>query len=327
MTVFQTVMRWIRTLAGRVLWRIFEGWVRTTGRKIGGDDMAWIDGYISQRATVGPEILEEVAARHDVLLEWSKTGGLLPDFGALDGVDFDPAQVDAAVHAFYERTAAHRYGVTPRWSSPLAWLASGVIATAGRAIDQFNLPLSADEAREGMSNEVVHLRDRQCGERRETCWLRRSKVTGKVIYAGFYGVCTLPDHLDTPCVKVVFPLPDGYICVLLKPTVHPDGGLDLISKGDGFGDPGFYWVQGGASGQRRAKYIKLHESIHVYADEDGELLTDHTFSLWGTQFLWLRYDIEPLQHACGHTPAAHRPSTHGGDDVAEVGGPAVFGVA
>jgi hypothetical protein len=68
--------------------------------------------------------------------------------------------------------------VTPSWTSPIAWLASVVIATASRVIDQFNLPLTAQEAKEGMSNEVVHLRDRQNGERKETCWLRRFSLWG-----------------------------------------------------------------------------------------------------------------------------------------------------
>ena len=44
------------------------------------------------------------------------------------------------------------------------------------------------------------------------------------------------------------------------------------------------------------KLLYFEERIHVYVT-DGELRTDHSFSLAGQRFLTLRYEIERLQDA------------------------------
>jgi len=37
-------------------------------------------------------------------------------------------------------------------------------------------------------------------------------------------------------------LPNGNAIVIMKPESHPDGSFSLTSTGEGFGDPGFYFV-------------------------------------------------------------------------------------
>ena len=58
-------------------------------------------------------------------------------------------------------------------------------------------------------------------------------------------------HCDTPvrtpratgpCVKTVFPLPNGNAIVILRPEAQADGSLVLLSDGHRFGDPGFYFT-------------------------------------------------------------------------------------
>jgi hypothetical protein len=44
------------------------------------------------------------------------------------------------------------------------------------------------------------------------------------------------------------------------------------------------------------KLLFFQEQIFVYVD-DGELRTDHSFSLTGQRFLTLRYEIERLTQA------------------------------
>ena len=49
-----------------------------------------------------------------------------------------------------------------------------------------------------------------------TAWLRRRAGSEDVIYAGFYSV-EHPPRAPGPCVKVVFPLPNGSASVFLMP--------------------------------------------------------------------------------------------------------------
>jgi hypothetical protein len=62
---------------------------------------------------------------------------------------------------------------------------------------------------------------------------------GRTLYTGFYMTERVP-HCDAPCVKVVFPMPNGNATVILRPAIDEKGHLRLSSKGARFGDAGFY---------------------------------------------------------------------------------------
>ncbi len=129
------------------------------------------------------------------------------------------------------------------------------------------------------------------GEVRLTAWVRRLRRTGNVLYAGSYSTCAVPGHPD-PCVKVVFPLPNGNAIVLMKPAVDASSALTLTSAGRRFGDPGFYFTVHAAEGEVWARYVRaLRESIRVYpADGDG-VRADHVLAIWGATFLRLHYRL------------------------------------
>lgn len=123
-----------------------------------------------------------------------------------------------------------------------------------------------------------------------TAWVRQLVATGHVIYAGAYSTCIVPDG-TMPCVRVVFPLPNGNAMVLMRPIANPDGSLLLVSAGRSFGDAGFYCAVHGPSGTARIRYVRaLRESIHVY-ESDGQVRADHELSLWGVAFLRLHYRL------------------------------------
>jgi hypothetical protein len=140
-----------------------------------------------------------------------------------------------------------------------------------------------------MTSSVVQMRDPQSGTVYQTAWVRELHGTGNVLYAGSYSICCIPGH-PSPCVKVVFPLPNGNAVVLMKPEGHADGSLTVRSVGSMFGDPGFYFVVHDESGIISARYVEsLKEEIRVYAAEQGSVRADHTLWLWGTKFLRLHY--------------------------------------
>jgi hypothetical protein len=111
-----------------------------------------------------------------------------------------------------------------------------------------------------------------------------------VIYAGFYTLSRVPGH-DGPCVQVVFPVPRGNVTVLLAPAAAPDGALLLHSAGRRWGETGYYRLYAGAGGRLYARFLLLHETIHVYRGQDGTLRTDHTFRYRRGAFLRLHYKI------------------------------------
>lgn len=63
------------------------------------------------------------------------------------------------------------------------------------------------------------------------------RATGATVFGGFYSTTSLPGA-DRPSVRVVFPLPNGSITVLLRPEATPRGGLLLTSPSGDFGDEG-----------------------------------------------------------------------------------------
>ena len=174
----------------------------------------------------------------------------------------------------------------------LRWLYS-------RRLQQLNVPLRPLETSRGIASQVMKLRDSRTGATRYTVWYRVLKATGQVIYSGVYGTCRLPD--GRTCVKVVFPLPRGNATVLMAIHVNERGELELVSSGEGFGSPGFYFLLRDGRGQHWSQYIRsFRERIHVYMDDEHVLRTDHTLTLWKRRVLQLHYKIAPRATAATH---------------------------
>ena len=124
-----------------------------------------------------------------------------------------------------------------------------------------------------------------------TAWVRELIGTKRLLYAGNYSVCVAPGH-PSPCVKVVFPLPNGNAIVVMRPEVHGDGSFSLTSSGEKFGDAGFYFAVHAGDGSGWARYVRtLQETIHVYPGEGNAVRADHVLRIWGAVFLRLHYRL------------------------------------
>jgi len=116
--------------------------------------------------------------------------------------------------------------------------------------------------------------------------------TKSILYAGYYSVA-VPPAFGSPCVKVVFPLPNGNAIVVMKPIANKDGSLTLASSGRGFGDPGFYFTIVKPSGEVVARYVRsLKEWITVCPGTGGEVRADHVLKYCGVTFLRLHYRMD-----------------------------------
>jgi hypothetical protein len=281
----------VTRLAGSVGAVIIHALIRAFGRRWRIADAPWLAGPLGG-ATIGERAYEETAAAEGLTLaRHARDGGLIPDFDVLARPGFDPARVHPRIRAFYERTPSFRLDTWATTYFPARiglWL---LVKTISRRVEQLNFPLDGLDTAHGMTSEIVLLRD-AAGALRYTGWFRKLRRSGNVIYTGFYMTET-PPLVDGPCVKVVFPMPNGNATVLLRPNHDEGSGLTLDSVGRAFGDVGFYRVQRSGDALRVWRIATLHERFHLSLDGDGLVRCEHGVTFLGLRVLTLHYRISP----------------------------------
>lgn len=275
---------------GYLLQRCIEWLVRLTGRRVLKADAPWLNCVIGKPGKIGTEVYRQIAEEEKLELRMPEDAGLIPDFSVLCGPGFEPDKIHPRIRHFYEHTAAYHLEV---WSEVyfagkfVLWL---LVEFISRQMDQLNFPISSLEVANGMTSEIVQLKEPITGRLVHTGWLRRFRSTGKVIYAGLYSTTTMPGE-ENPCVKVTFPC-YGSSSVYLRPCAHADGSFGLVSTGAAFGRAGFYRIlESGKDAWRVRNFKTLHEIFRVYVDEEGVLRTDHTITFVGLTILRLHYKM------------------------------------
>jgi hypothetical protein len=282
---------WLGERRGNLIDWLTQKWVQATGRYIDLTRHSWLQGPIGFTRGIGPDFFNKWAdAERLVVTHYTSGKGLIPSFSILAGPSFDPTTVDPAVADFYERAADFDLDLWSEWNGlfkPFGFLIASIFS---RRLEQLNLPISSLDTSWGMVSEVIQLVEPVSGEVRMNAWVRRLVKSGRAIYVGSYSVATPPGS-GSPCVKTVFPLPNGNAIVLLRPQSLPDGSLVLVSEGRRFGDPGFYFTLHKPNGVV-ARYLRsFRERIRVFPADGGSLRVDHTMSLWGMQCLHLHYRL------------------------------------
>lgn len=268
-----------------------RGWLRVCGRSVDTADAAWLSVPVGSDR-IGEGLYARLAASEGLqIVDTGAPAGLMPDFEALRGPDFDPNAVHPDVRHFYEQTSLYHleaWSETSLLARVFLWL---LVTLLSRRMDQLNFPLSPLDMSRGMTSRIIPLVDPRTGAVVYTGWLRTLGGTGRTIYAGLYGIAT-PPGVGAPCVRVSFPVPRGSATVLLKPSAQPNGALKLTSSGKSFGDAGFYRMLSVGPGRWRVRYLKtLRESFDVYVDGDGTLRTEHRVTFLGVPVLRLHYKM------------------------------------
>ena len=266
-----------------------QQWVKATGRRFDVAAAPWLDGPVGDVERVGDAWLAAHAHVLNARVRDRDTAGLLPDMSVLDSAEFTAAALHPEVRDFYEHTAQWRLDVWSQWS---AWMRpGGVVLSAlfSRRLQQLNLPLQPLDVSRGMTSRVVEVVD-EGGAVDGTAWIRTLRATGNMVFGGYYGTVALPG--GRRAVRVVFPLPNGSLTVLLRPRVCDDGALVLSSPTGQFGEEGAYLVvRRPQQRQGWARRIPLPETFHVFVDADGEVRTDHELRLWNARVLRLHYRL------------------------------------
>lgn len=269
-----------------------QRWVRATGRAVVWAQCPWLDGPTGDLDVIGADFFHRYAARHGwTVVESGEPRGLIGSLADLDGPTCRAETVDRAVAELYEQTSEYDFDVWSQWSSLFRPFGRMLGSIFSERLQQLNVPLSPLDTRLGITSKVLALVD-AVGRPRSTAWVRETVATRRALYVGSYTTCQVPGF-EGPCIKVAFPLPNGYALVIMKPESHDDGSLTLRSAGKAFGDPGFYFVVEEEPGRGRVRYVaSLKESIHVYPDSAGVVRADHDLWLWGIRFLKLHYRMK-----------------------------------
>jgi hypothetical protein len=282
----------VTVTVGRLLDRLTQQWVRSTGRHVDLEAEPWLDGPRGERDRIGDAWLAREAARHGARVRADEAdAGLLPSVAVLDGPGFDAAALHPRVRGFYERTTRWRLEIWSQWS-PVAWPSGWVIsALFARRLQQLSLPLRPLDVAHGMSSEITPVAGAD-GRQIGASWRRRLRATGDTVFSGWYQHVTLPGR-DRPSVRATFPLPNGRLVVLLRPAVTSGGGLTLTSLRGRWGDDGAYLVVDRGDGSPvRARRVPIHERFHLFVDTEGVLRTDHALALWSLPVLRLHYRLD-----------------------------------
>jgi hypothetical protein len=278
-------------------WFIY-GLIWIFGRTHKRADIKWLEGPLGD-AVIGDAPFKSVAEREGLSVErMAHSGGLIPSFEQLRGGDFDPAKVQPIVRDFYENTTDFAFDVWSRTYFPANIALALLVTTISRQVNQLNFPLSPLDTATGMTSEIILMREKD-GRVKYTGWFRTLAKQELVLYTGFYMTAKVPNE-TVPCVKVVFPMPNGNATVILRPRVDETGALTLDSGGGKFGGVGFYRVQGRSKDRVRVWKIRtLREHFRVFVDEAGVARCDHAVSFLGMPVLRLHYKMvrKPVQAA------------------------------
>jgi hypothetical protein len=291
---------WLGRERGALTDWVTQQWVKAGGKRVALDEIPWLQGPVGKTTGIGREYFLQLASEQGYVVESSEGVRGLLQFTDLRGPSFEPARVNSEVRAFYESTSQYEFESWSEWCGIFKPFGQLLALLFSRRLQQLNVPLDSLDTSGGTTSQVLQLKEPGTGEIVVTAWIRLLRRTGNVLYAGSYSVVRVPGHPD-PCVKVVFPLPNGNAIVIMKPEVDAQGALTITSSGQRFGDPGFYFTVHGSGGRVWARYVRtMRESIRVYAaEEPGEVRADHVLRIWGLVFLRLHYRLRRRSDAQG----------------------------
>jgi hypothetical protein len=269
--------------------------VRVMAEEVPASELRYVVPFEARTRYVGADYVEQLAKiRGGSFRRNPPDVGILASLDVLAGPSFDAGRVHPLIREFYEHTSRFRLSIVPdwrRWMKPGYELFKRVVA---QPLGQAAIPSNIEEAQRGMISTIDTISLDGDEEIDIRGWIRTFADSGKPIYVGIY---TSFRHEDRGYVSVGFPIPSGNFTATLLPRNTGEHDLELMSRTE-LPFPGHYLSS--VDGERDAltvlKLLYFREQIHVYVT-DGELRTDHSFSLAGQRFLTLRYEIERLNES------------------------------
>jgi hypothetical protein len=266
--------------------------IRIMAEEVPASELRYIVPFEARSRHVGADYVEQLAKlRGGTFRRNPPDVGILASLDGLDGPTFDASRVHPLIREFYEHTSRFKLSILPqwrRWMKPGYELFKRVVA---EPLGQAAIPSNIEEAQRGMVSTIDTISLGGSEDIEIRGWVRTFADSGKPIYIGIY---TSFRHEDRGYVSVGFPIPSANFTATLLPRNVGEHDFVLTSRTD-LPFPGHY-LSSVASDRDALTVLKLlyfNEQIYVHVD-DGELKTDHSFSLAGQLFLTLHYEIERL---------------------------------
>jgi hypothetical protein len=266
--------------------------VRIMAEEVQAAELRYVVPFEARSRYVGADYVEQLATiRGGTFRRNPPDVGILASLDSLNGPTFEADRVHPLIREFYEHTSRFRLSIIPewrRWMKPGYELFKLVVA---QPLGQAAIPSNIEEAQRGMvstidtialdGNEEIDIRG----------WIRTFADSGKPIYVGIY--TSFRDD-DRGYVSVGFPIPSANFTATLLPRNAGEHDFVLTSQTE-LPYPGHYLssVDSDRDALTVLKLLYFEERIFVYV-ADGDLKTDHSFSLAGQRFLTLHYEIERL---------------------------------
>jgi len=266
--------------------------VRVMAEEVPASELRYVVPFEARSKYVGADYVEQLAkVRGGTFRRNPPDVGIIGSLDTLAGPTFDPARVHPLIREFYEHTSRFRLSIVPEWRQ---WMKPGyeiLKRVVAEPLGQAAIPSNIEEAQRGMVSTIDTIDLDGDEEIDIRGWIRTFADSGKPIYVGIY---TTFRHEDRGYVSVGFPIPSANFTATLLPRNVGDHDLLLTSRTD-LPFPGHYLssVDSERDALTVVKLLAFQEEIHVYV-VDGELKTDHSFSLARQRFLTLHYEIERL---------------------------------
>ena len=268
---------------------------RVMAEEVSAAELRYVVPFESRSRYVGADYVEQLAkVRGGTFRRNPPDVGILASLDSLSGPTFDPRRVHPLIREFYEHTSRFGLSIIPEWRR---WMKPGYEAfkrLVAQPLGQAAIPSNIEEAQRGMVSTIDTITLGGEEEIDIRGWIRTFADSGKPIYVGIY---TSFRHEDRGYVSVGFPIPSANFTATLLPRNAGEHDFELTSRTE-LAYPGHYLSS--VDSERDAltvlKLLYFHERIFVYVT-DGELKTDHSFSLAGQRFLTLHYEIDRLAAA------------------------------
>jgi hypothetical protein len=266
--------------------------VRVMAEEVPASELRYVVPFEARSRYVGADYVEQLAkVRGGTFRRNPPDVGILASLDSLDGPTFDARRVHPLIREFYEHTSRFRLSIFPEWRR---WMKPGYEIfkrLVAQPLGQAAIPSNIEEAQRGMVSTIDTIAPDGSEEIDIRGWIRTFEDSGKPIYVGIY---TSFRHEDRGYVSVGFPIPSANFTATLLPLNAGERDFELTSRSE-LPYPGHYLSS--VDSERDAltvlKLLYFQERILVYVT-DGELRTDHSFSLAGQRFLTLHYEIERL---------------------------------
>jgi hypothetical protein len=266
--------------------------VRVMAEEVPASELRYVVPFEARSRYVGGDYVEQLAkVRGGTFRRNPPDVGILASLDSLEGPTFDPSRVHPLIREFYEHTSRFRLSIVPEWRR---WMKPGYEVfkrLVAQPLGQAAIPSNIEEAQRGMVSTIDTLALDGNDQIDIRGWIRTFADSGKPIYVGIY---TSFRHEDRGYVSVGFPIPSANFTATLLPHNAGEHDLLLTSRTE-LPYPGHYLSS--VDSERDAltvlKLLYFQERIVVYVAE-GDLRTEHSFSLAGQRFLTLHYEIERL---------------------------------